>query len=125
MWLFSRRRRWAVPREMSADAAAHWGAIVMDVNAGHFVKSDMPLLTAYCNALALAERAHHAIAQCPFDRYGLPTAWHTILAEQVKAISMLAARLQLCPQERLDRMKRVALNRTSLQMMNAIRSREN
>lgn len=93
------------PDTLKPEARAYWVTIVNSLRANYFEESDLPLLAQYCRALAGADQARSQL------EIGGPTAgraaspWHTVLGREISAIGLLSARLRLCPQSRLDRLK--------------------
>jgi phage terminase small subunit len=99
------------PAGLDQRAAAHWRAIVSAVDPGHFVPSDTPLLCEYVQAIVMAEDAHEALTREGAIVNGRPNAWHGVLAQQVKSMVAIAARLRLAPQARFDRTRAGTLAR--------------
>lgn len=101
------------PAALSDPARLAWMQIVSTVDAGHFVRSDGPLLAEYARAIALAQEAHaHIEDQGAVTMMGKPSPWLSVLGQQNKSIVALAARLRLCPQSRFDRTRAGTLARS-------------
>lgn len=78
--------------------------LVRSVDSAHFVESDIPLLTSYCQAVALHEDAVAAIRrEGPVRSDGKASAWLTVLEKCQRAMVALSMRLRLSPQARRER----------------------
>ena len=82
-----------------------WRRILAAVASDHFNQSDVVLLTEFCRAAALADRAAKEIeAHGPiYDERVSP--WVTVQEKAQRALVALAGKLRLCPQSRFDRLK--------------------
>jgi hypothetical protein len=83
------------PATLSPAARAVFVSIVTDEPAGHFKISDLPLLTAYCEASALATRAAHEL-----QRDDAEAVWLTRWEKANRVLSAHSIRLRLSPQSR-------------------------
>jgi hypothetical protein len=83
------------PRYLTAPERKLFVALVAAVNAKHFTESDTPLLISYVQATALAQQA---IKEARKDT-GALLRWE----KAVKLQAVLATRLRLAPQSRIDR----------------------
>ena len=85
-------------------AVAFWRSIVSDLQPDYFLPSDLPLLSAYCRALAAHDHARSMLeSEGPVRQDGKASAWLVIVEKEVRAVVALAARLRLAPQSRMDR----------------------
>jgi len=91
------------PSDLSPAASAHWRRVAAAAGQGLLTPADAPLLVEFCRALALADECHAAIAAEGLIVAGRQNPSVAVLAQQVKSIVALAARLRLCPQSRHDR----------------------
>jgi phage terminase small subunit len=90
-----------------------WRALVRSVGSDHFQACDQPLLTEYCRAAALADKAAEALQEgAVIDRKASPRG--TVQEKSVRALVALSARLRLCPQSRFDRLKAGTTSRTGM-----------
>jgi hypothetical protein len=98
------------PEGLSKAVAKQFREMVAEVKPSHFVASDLPLMAAYAQATvlnreyALAVEAGDWKALVPFER-------------TCKLMAILATKLRLCPQSRID--ARVAESRTRRQSSSA------
>jgi phage terminase small subunit len=83
------------PETLSAGAKAEFVRIVLCEKPEHFRTSDLPLLTQYCESVALAARA-----TVELQRDDAPARWLTLWEKANRNMVALAARLRLCPQSR-------------------------
>jgi phage terminase small subunit len=83
------------PDSLSAGARAVFLQVVMAERAEHFRQSDLALLTQYCEAAALAERAIEKL-----QRDNAAAHWLDVWQAALKAMKDLAMRLRLAPQSR-------------------------
>jgi hypothetical protein len=91
----SRSTRLRPPPTLSPAARTIFGSIVTDEPASHFKISDLPLLTAYCEASALAERAAREL-----QRDDVEPVWLTRWEKANRVLSAHSLRLRLAPQSR-------------------------
>ena len=76
-------------------------AIVAGCDANHFRQTDLPLLSGYCEAAILAERAALELRNgAVLD--GKPSPWIVIQEKCMRALVSLSMRLRLSPQSRID-----------------------
>jgi phage terminase small subunit len=66
----------------------------------HFKPSDMPLLTAYCEAAALNDQASAHLRDEGAVIAGRVSAWVTVGEKSIRALVALSMRLRLSPQSR-------------------------
>ncbi len=92
----SRSTRLKPPATLSPAARTIFVSIVTDEPASHFKISDLPLLTAYCEASALAARAAHEL-----QRDDVETVWLTRWEKANRVLSAHSLRLRLAPQSRV------------------------
>jgi phage terminase small subunit len=76
---------------------------VVSVDAGHFRKSDLPLLTQYSAAIDLADQAQKHLDAEGAVIDGKTSPWIAIQEKAVRNMVALSMRLRLSPQSRLDR----------------------
>jgi phage terminase small subunit len=78
--------------------------LVGSVDSAHFVESDIPLLTSYCQTVALHEDAVAAIRRDgPVRADGRASAWLTVMEKCQRAMVALSMRLRLSPQARREK----------------------
>jgi phage terminase small subunit len=93
----------AAPAGLSAEEERVLQQLLTSVDAGHFTPSDMPLLVAYCQAVAQHDRAVQAI-RCEGDVVdGKASPWVVVLEKAQRAMVALSMRLRLSPQARRER----------------------
>jgi phage terminase small subunit len=78
-----------------------FSSIVGGCDAEHFRQTDLPLLSRYCEATILAERAALELRNGAVVN-GKPSPWIVIQEKCVRAMVSLSMRLRLSPQSRLD-----------------------
>ncbi|HVI68042.1 MAG TPA: hypothetical protein VM910_36495 [Bradyrhizobium sp.] len=83
------------PESLSEAAKAEFIRIVMAEKADHFRKSDLSLLTQYCESAALAERAVREL-----QREDTRAGWLAKWEKANRNLVALSARLRICPQSR-------------------------
>jgi hypothetical protein len=66
----------------------------------HFRQSDLPLLTQYCAASVLSERALDELRREPVSKDNKASAWLQVFDKANRACMALAMRLRLSPQAR-------------------------
>src|SRR5262249_1813075 len=87
--------RLTAPETLSEGARAEFARVVGAQKPAHFRLSDLGLLSQYCEAAALAERAIKEIG-----REGAGSKWLATWQVATKTMKDLAMRLRLCPQSR-------------------------
>jgi phage terminase small subunit len=90
------------PDDLPADVVAVFRRIVASTDPRHFVPADLDLLVRYCKAIADAALADRMLATDGYVIDGKPSAWIAIQREANRAIAVLATRLRLSPQSRVD-----------------------
>ena len=97
----------APPAELASDEAAHWHLIVQYLPSDWFRAADLPVLTAYCRAIALHEKASAQLKDAPLvltagngREYKNPLL--TIQNTAALQLCTLAAKLRLTPSSRYD-----------------------
>lgn len=98
------RPRMAPPRTLTADEAKVWKALVRAVASDHFAPCDRPLISEYCRAVALADKAAKALEDGAVLN-GKASPWISIQEKAVRAIVAISMRLRVAPQSRFDRLK--------------------
>jgi len=73
--------------------------LVASAKPDHFVASDLPLLTRYCEAIVLGDRAAAELRKAAIID-GKVSPWVGIQEKATKAVIMLSMRLRLSPQSR-------------------------
>lgn len=96
-------RRVKPPDDLPAPVAALWRQLVESLPPSRFHASDRPLLALYCRALHQSNLAYEKL-----ERYGAAaddavSPWQRVADSAVKQVAVLATRLRLCPQSRMDR----------------------
>ena len=76
-------------------------SIVCGCDAEHFRQTDLPLLSRYCEAAILAERAALELRNGAVVD-GKPSPWIVVQEKCVRAMVSLSMRLRLSPQSRID-----------------------
>jgi phage terminase small subunit len=90
------------PATLSDGALAVWRQIVSTTATEHFRASDAPLLRAYCESTAMADRAAAELdAKGPVVD-GRVSPWLAVQEKAIRAQATLAIRLRLCPSARTD-----------------------
>jgi hypothetical protein len=79
---------------LTAEEQSLFSSLISNTEPEHFRPTDAPLLTAYVRAILLAE---HAVKRAIDDPASL-----VIWEKSTRLLNLLAARLRLCPQSRLD-----------------------
>jgi phage terminase small subunit len=74
--------------------------IVTACKPGKFEPSDLPLLAAYCRAIALEREASARLQAEGYVVDGRPSAWLAMLTQASKTLLALSHRLRLSPQGR-------------------------
>jgi phage terminase small subunit len=67
----------------------------------HFQQSDLPLLSRYCEASILAERAAQQLREAPVVD-GKPSPWLPVREKATRELIALSMRLRLSPQARCN-----------------------
>ena len=89
------------PASLSEPERELFAAIVAGCDAEHFLQTDLPLLSRYCEAAILAERAALELRNgAVLD--GKPSPWIVIQEKCMRALVSLSMRLRLSPQSRID-----------------------
>jgi phage terminase small subunit len=83
------------PATLSPPASVEFVRIVTTEEAQHFRASDLPLLTQYCEAAALAERAAREL-----QRDDAEACWLTRWDKATRVMAGLSMRLRISPQAR-------------------------
>ena len=78
-----------------------FASIVGGCDADHFRQTDLPLLSRYCEAAILAERAARELRNGAVVD-GKPSPWVVVQEKCVRAMVSLSMRLRLSPQSRID-----------------------
>ena len=80
-----------------------WGRLVNALPGDRFHSSDGPLLALYCRALHQADVAFAELEALGASREGAINPWLKVCDIATKQSAVLASKLRLCPQARLDR----------------------
>jgi phage terminase small subunit len=89
------------PPSLSEPERELFAAILAGCDAEHFRQTDLPLLSRYCEAAILAERAALELRNgAVLD--GKPSPWIVVQEKCVRALVSLSMRLRLSPQSRID-----------------------
>jgi phage terminase small subunit len=92
------------PGGLSDREAQIFRDLVRSVDSAHFVESDIPLLTSYCQTVALHEDAVAALRrEGPVRADGKASAWLAVLEKCQRGMVALSMRLRLSPQARRER----------------------
>lgn len=92
------------PAGLPEAAVDFWNTIVSTCEADFFNPAELPLLSAYCRALAAHDHARLKLEEeGPVRADGKSSAWLVVVEKETRAVVALAARLRLAPQSRLDR----------------------
>jgi phage terminase small subunit len=97
--------------------------LVAAAKSDHFVASDLPLLTRYCEAIVLGDRAAVELRQAAIVD-GKVSPWISIQEKATKAVIMLSMRLRLSPQSRAANNPTRPVPRLSAYEMEALRNAE-
>jgi phage terminase small subunit len=89
------------PATLSEPEREMFATIIAGCDADHFRQTDLPLLSRYCEAAVLAERAALELRNGAVVD-GKPSPWIVIQEKCVRAIVSLSMRLRLSPQSRID-----------------------
>jgi hypothetical protein len=76
--------------------------LVNAVHSEHFTDADVPLLVEYATTCLLARQAAQAIQREGAVIKGRASPWLVVSEKSLKAMSVLAMRLRLCPQGRMS-----------------------
>ena len=93
-------RRLAPPTDLPEPCSAIWRSIVDSLPAERFHVSDAPLLALYCRALFQARIAFGKLEDEAAAT--VPSQWLKAAEAASKMAALLATKLRLCPQSRLD-----------------------
>jgi hypothetical protein len=85
------------PKTLSAAARKIFTAIVSSSSPTHFTIADMQLLTAYCEACAMADRAIAEINRMPIEKSNRALI---LFEKSTRTMTALSLRLRLAPQSR-------------------------
>ena len=97
-----RASRLRPPATLSDRERTIFADLVAACDPHHFRASDVPLLTRYAEACALADlAAEHLRTEGAVTTFGRPSVWLTVQAQTLKSIVSLSMRLRLSPQSRL------------------------
>jgi phage terminase small subunit len=91
------------PPGLSEAERAIFVRLVNAADAEHFTTSDLPLLVAYCQAVAQHDRAAQAIRREGDVVNGRPSPWIVVQEKAVRAMTALSMRLRLSPQARREK----------------------
>ena len=89
------------PATLSEPERELFSSIVSGCDAEHFRQTDLPLLSRYCEAAILAERAALELRNGAVVE-GKPSPWIVIQEKSVRAMISLSMRLRLSPQSWID-----------------------
>lgn len=98
----SGKRRLTPPAGLSEPARLIFMEMVNSNDAGHFARSDLPLLLAYVTACSLERAAAEALDRDGQVIGGRASPWLVVQEKQCRAMVALAMRLRLAPQSRMD-----------------------
>jgi phage terminase small subunit len=87
------------PPEMGGIERKIFLETVAAVDFGHFERADMPLLVAFCNAVAQEQRAAVEL-MISMVQDGAPSPWVAVHASAVRSMVALAEKLRLSPKAR-------------------------
>ena len=90
------------PATLAPDARATFLTIVKSVEPEHFRPGDVHLLCRMAVACVWSERAEHGLELDGGIVDGRPSPWIVIQEKQIRAVAVLATKLRLCPQSRVD-----------------------
>lgn len=96
------RLRLVPPDWLSPPAKNVFQTLVDSVGPGHFRKSDLPLLGAYCQHVVAHDRAAQELEAGGAVVDGKPSAWSVIVERHVKALVQLSRALRLSPASRMN-----------------------
>jgi phage terminase small subunit len=89
---------WTAPlAALDAESAQVYRALLAVCAPGHFAVRDLPLLAAYCRAVALEREAARTLRD---DILNCPAALLRGHDQELRTLAMLAAKLGLCPEAR-------------------------
>jgi phage terminase small subunit len=94
-----RSNRLRPPATLSEPERDLFLAIVGNCSHDHFRASDLPLLSRYCEASVLAERAAEQLREAPVVD-GKPSPWLPVREKATRELVALSMRLRLSPQAR-------------------------
>ena len=84
------------PDDASPTVAGAFREIVAAAGADHFRPGDVHLIEMYASAVVLARRAHTELERSPSPK------WLNVYEKTLRQSGVLAARLRLAPQQRLN-----------------------
>ena len=96
-------RRVAPPDELPEPVKLIWRELVDALPGDRFHRSDRPLLALYCRALHQASLAFAKLEKHGAFAAGELNPWLRVVDVASKQAAVLATKLRLCPQSRLDR----------------------
>src|SRR6516162_5937532 len=99
----ARKTRLRAPAELSAEERAVYSRIVGSADPQAFVESDLPLLVAYCQAVAQNQRAARGLNEGGDVVDGKPSPWLIVQREARHSMATLSLRLRISPQARRER----------------------
>ncbi len=99
--VYGEQARPSPPAGLSDPEREMFAAIIAGCEADHFRQTDLPLLSRYCEAAILAERAALELRNGAVVD-GKPSPWIVVQEKSVRAMVSLSMRLRLSPQSRLD-----------------------
>ena len=99
-----RRSGIAPPLGLPEPVRLRFVELVGSVDHEHFTAADVPLLTEYATACALARQAAHALQRDgPVTKKGRASPWLQVQEKAQRAMIALSTRLRLCPQGRINK----------------------
>jgi phage terminase small subunit len=93
----------APPLGLSAEEERILQQLLDSVDPGHFAPSDLPLLVAYCQAVAQHDQAVQMMRQRGAVVDGKVSPWIVVQEKAQRAMVALSMRLRLSPQARRER----------------------
>jgi P27 family predicted phage terminase small subunit len=96
-------RRVKPPDNLPGPAKKIWSGLVDSLPADRFHSSDRPLLALYCRFVHQAEMALASVEKDGAADGGATNPWLRVADVASKQCAVLATKLRLCPQTRMDR----------------------
>lgn len=93
------------PKQITPRARQLFVELVGATGPDHFAPSDVPVLTTFCEAVALREQAQAALSEHGVVVDGDTNPWFAVCNKQDKTIATLGMRLRLVPSARYDAKK--------------------
>jgi phage terminase small subunit len=93
----------APPAGLSTEEERIFQQLLASVDGGHFAASDLPLLVAYCQAVAQHDRAAARLRHDGDVVDGKVSPWIVVQEKAVRAMTALSMRLRLSPQARREK----------------------